>query len=231
MNPRGRDLDTEAIVLSARTVGENDVRVDLLTPGFGRLHAVARHGRKSHKRFGTVLETFNWVKVRGRDGGGWAALNEAVLARPWLQLDAHLSRLTAAFHVVELVRQLVPERNPDAKVFHLLAESLSAIDRSPPREVLSPVARFEYRLLEASGIGPNLTSCLSCGRARAREEGGFFFVYKEGGLFCASCLPPGLTFDPFSREQASRILSLFVEYQLGRPLKTRKFLSDPAFCG
>ncbi|HEX5037181.1 MAG TPA: DNA repair protein RecO [bacterium] len=230
-NPRGRELDSEAIVLSARTIGENDVRVDLLTPGFGRLHAVARHGRKSHKRFGTVLETFNWVRVRGRDGGGWASLNEAVLVKPWLKLDAHLARLTAAFHAVELIRQLVPERNPDAKVFQLLTECLSAIDQSPPREVLTPVARFEYRLLDVSGFGPNLTTCLSCGRARAKEEGGFFFVYKEGGLFCAKCLPPGLVFDAFHREAAPEILSRFVEYQLGRPLKTRKFLSDPAFCG
>jgi DNA repair protein RecO (recombination protein O) len=231
MNPRGRDLDAEAIVLSARTIGENDLRVDLLTPGVGRLHAVARHGRKSHKRFGTVLETFNWVRIRAKDGGGWVSLNEASLVKPWLKLDEHLARLTAAFHAVELVRQLVPERNPDAKVFHLLAECLAAIDQASPRDVLTPVARFEYRLLEASGLGPHLTSCLSCGRNRAKEEGGFFFVYKEGGLFCARCLPPGLVFDPFSRESASKILSQFVEYQIGRPLKTRKFLSDPAFCG
>jgi DNA repair protein RecO (recombination protein O) len=208
--------------------------VDLLTPGMGRLHGVARHGRKSHKRFGTVLECFNRVRVRGKDNGGFVSLEEAVLFHPWRRLDTDLRLLTAGFHVIELVRQLVPERNPDVRVFELLVECLEAIDKVPSQGVLTPVARFEYRLLDVCGYGPNLRECFSCRRVRSKDapaDAGFFFVYKEGGLFCADCLPPGLAFEPFSRDAAPKILSLFIEYQLGHSLKTRKFLSDPAFCG
>jgi DNA repair protein RecO (recombination protein O) len=229
---RGREIDSEALVLRSKTTGENDLLCDFLTPDLGRLHGVARHGRKSHKRFGTVLESLNWVRVRGRDAGGLVSLEEAVLVRPWHRLDAHLPLLTCGFHALELVRRLVPERSPDARVFDLLVECLQALDRSPPEEARTPIARFEFRLLDASGFAPNLKECLSCRRPRGREET-FAFVYREGGLFCPDCRPrsgSGAS-DVFTRRSAMEVLSRFVEYQLGHPLKTVKFLTDKAFCG
>lgn len=226
---KGREFHSEAIVLRARTVGENDLLVDFLTPGLGRLTGFARHGRKSRKRFGTVLESLNWVRLRGRDAGGLVSLSEASLLRPWMRMDASLPLLTAGFHVIELVRQFAPERNPDVRVFGLLLECLEALDTAASGDVSALLARFEYRLLDSSGYGPNLKECLSCGRAREKGTK-FFFVHREGGLFCSSCLPPGLAFDLFTKESAPSVLSRFIEYQLGHPLKTRKFLSDPAFC-
>jgi DNA repair protein RecO (recombination protein O) len=232
MSRRGKEIDFEAVVLRAKTTGENDLLVDLLTPDLGRVHAIARHGRKSQKRFGTVLESFNRVRARGHDAGGLVSLNEATLSHPWRRLDSDLRLLTAGFHVVELIRRLVPERSPDARVFELVVECLETLDRSSAAEVAAALARFEYRLLDVSGLGPNLKECLSCRRVRPKEDrGSFFFVYREGGLFCADCLPPGLDFDPFRREEAPRLLSRFIEYQLGRPLKTVKFLTDKDFCG
>lgn len=225
-----RDFESEAIVLKSRTTGENDLWVDLLTPDRGRVHGIARHARKSHKRFGTVLECLNWVRFRAQEGTGMILLAEATLVRPWRRLDTSLSLLTAGFHVVELLRQMVPERNPDRRVFNLACACLEELDRPEMEDVLTAVARFEYRMLDLSGFGPNLKSCLGCGRTRNREET-FSFVYKEGGLYCAACLKPGLVFDPFTRRAVSEILSKFVEFQLGKSLKTRKFLTDKAFCG
>lgn len=223
-------MESEALVLRSKTSGENDLWVDFLTPALGRLHGIARHGRKSHKRFGTVLESMNWVRVRGRDAGGWVSLEEAALVKPWLRLDAHLPLLMAAFHAIELVRQLVPERSPDARVFDLLAGCLADLDRATPDGAAATVARFEFRILEASGYAPNLRACLSCGRPRTKE-GRFFFVFREGGVYCAGCLPLGTPFEPLSRAAWPAILAQFVEYQLGKPLKTRKLLTDKAFCG
>lgn len=230
----GREFETEAIVLKARTTGENDLWVDLLTPDHGRLHAIARHGRKSHKRFGTVLECLNWVKIRAKEGMGLASLSEASLVAPWRRLDTSLPLLTAGFHVMELVRQLVPERSPDARVFDLVCDCLRELDKSDLPDPLLTVARFEYRMLEFSGFGPNLRKCLGCARARDREET-FSFVYKEGGLYCLDCLKQrpfqSGGCDLFTRKSAPAILSRFLEYQLGKPLKTVKFLTDKAFCG
>lgn len=227
---KGSEIRSEALVLRSRTMSEDDVLVDILTPVLGRLHGVARHGRKSQKRFGTVLEALSWVQIRGRDAGGLVSLEEAALLKPWRRLDTRLPLLTAGFHALELVRQLVPERNPDARVFELLTEFLKTLDETAEGDVRTQIARFEYRLLDASGYAPNVKSCLACDRPRGKEEK-FFFVYKEGGLYCPLCLPRGAVFEPFTRETAAETLSRFIEYQLGSTLKTRRFLTDPAFCG
>ncbi len=222
---RGRDLRTEAIVLKTRTVGEDDLWVDFLTPRQGRLHGIARHGRKSRKRFGGVLDPLNRIRVRYRDHGNLVALEEASLDTVAHHIDASLPKLSYGFHFLELIRQLVPERNADEKIYKLLRGAIEALDRKSESELRALTAEFEYRLLVLCGLKPQLTECLSCAKSRAenpREK--FFFFYKEGGLYCADCLPPSAVSDIFTRESAPRVLSRFIEYQLGRPLKTQRFL-------
>ncbi len=231
---RSKECVAEAIVLRSKTIGENDLWVDLLTPDHGRLRGIARHGRKSRKRFGTVLEMTNRVGIRYRpsvsDAEGLVALNEAVLLTPIHHLETEGRRLMAAFYLVDLIRQFLPERNPDPKPYALLKESLEALDRDRQRPVSDVVIHFEYRLLELSGYTPHLKQCLSCGKLRSRVEK-FYFVYREGGIFCAGCLPGGTSSDVLSRDSLGSILARFIEYQLGRPLKSRKFLTGDLFCG
>lgn len=221
---RGREVQTEAIVLKAKTIGENDLWVDFLTPDHGRLHGIARHGRKSQKRFGTVLEAMNRVHVRYRETGDLVGLDEAGLILPVHRLEKDLERLTAGFYAVDLIRELLPERNPDRKAYDLLNETLGQIDAPGEKTRLAEILMtFEYRLLDLCGYGPQFKKCLGCGTER-RSGGKFFFVYREGGIYCAACLPGGTSFEPFSRETLPRVLSRFIEYQLGHAPKSRKFL-------
>jgi len=228
---RGREFETEAIVLKVRTIGENDLWADFLTPDHGRLHGVARHGRKSRKRFGTVLESMNRVCIRYRETGGLVFLEEAGLILPAHHLEDGLDGLIAGFYVVDLVRELLPERSPDRRVYELLNETLlhiDRIDRTKENPYAEALMLFEYRFLDLCGYSPNLKKCLGCGRERNRTEK-FFFVYREGGIYCSSCLPGGSSFEPLSRRTLPRILSRFIEYQLGHPPKSRKFLTERGF--
>lgn len=233
------ELQSEAIILRVRTIGEDDLWVDFLTSDHGRLHGTARHGRKSQKRFGTVLETLNVVRLRFRETGSLVGLEEAGLADQGHCLDKDLGRLVSAFYLIELVRELVPERNPDPKVYTLLKESLTALElASGGASIEDVVMNFEYHLLDLCGYTPHLKKCLACGKARSRAER-FFFVYSEGGVFCPACLPRSSSgganplggAEPLSRETLPTILSRFIEYQLGHSLRSRKFLTDSTFCG
>ena len=229
---RGKEFQSEAIVLRVRTIGENDLWVDFLTPDHGRLHGIARHGRKSEKRFGTVLESLNVVRLRFLETGSLVGLEEAGLADRGHCLDKDLGRLTSALYLIDLVRELVPDRNPDPKIYTLLKDSLAALDLAEPRSVEDLVMKFEYHLLDNCGYTPHLKKCLSCGKERSRAEK-FVFVYSQGGIYCAACLPRTSIggSETLSREMLPKILSRFIEYQLGHSLRSRKFLTDLSFCG
>ncbi len=221
---KGREVRTEAIVLRARTTGEDDLLVEFLTPGEGRVHGIARHGRKSRKRFGTVLESFNRVRLRYQDAGGLVSLREAALESGG-GLEGDLERLLGGFYLVDLIRASVHERNPDAPLYHLLEEGLLAL--ASGEAVSKVIRRFEFRFLDLLGYKPHLGGCLLCGRSSAETP--FFFVFSRGGVFCGGCLPPGVSFEPYSEASAPKVLSRFIEYQLGHPLRSHKFLTDAVF--
>ncbi|MGB9294065.1 MAG: DNA repair protein RecO, partial [Desulfobaccales bacterium] len=52
---------TQAIVLTVREYGEADLLVTFLTPGRGRLTGIAKHARKSRRRFAHCLEPLSRV--------------------------------------------------------------------------------------------------------------------------------------------------------------------------
>jgi DNA repair protein RecO (recombination protein O) len=215
-----KGVESEAIVIRSKMYGEDDLLVEFLTLRDGRIWGKARHGRKSRKRFGTVLEPLNILQLRYRDSGNFVFLEEAALERPLSRLRTGLESLSIGFYFLDLIRELVPQRSPDARAFSLLKESLVHLnDNKSPGEIVS---EFEHRLLDLCGYSPHLEACIGC-QKKWEPAAKFFFVFREGGIFCADCLPSQVSFELFSREALSEILPKFIEYQLGRPLRSLEF--------
>ena len=55
------ERQTPAIVLTVREYGEADLMVNFLTPGYGPLTGIAKHARKSRRRFAHCLEPLSRV--------------------------------------------------------------------------------------------------------------------------------------------------------------------------
>ncbi|QQR80213.1 MAG: DNA repair protein RecO [Deltaproteobacteria bacterium] len=197
---RGREVVTEAIVLKVQTIQENDLWVDLLTPREGRLWGVARHGRKSKKRFSTVLEASNHVRVRFRDKGGVVFLEESQLQLstngfPELDLPTWLT----SFFIIDLVREFVPERNRDIDVFELVRDTLLEIPFLNRYERLRVLENFEKDFLSLCGYGVNFERCALCQTVVSDEQDlKFYFVYREGSVFCQHCMQGKGEATPFS---------------------------------
>lgn len=217
-----KEIKTEAIVLHSRTIGEDDLLVDFLTPEEGRLTGMARHGRKSQKRFGTVLEVPNIVSLLCQDRGGRVSVQESVLQKPLGMLANDLPHLLAAFYLIDIVREMVQPCYRDPRLYSLLQESLVALDAGlSPRQV---VGTFELGFLDLQGYHPRLEECVACGK-KWEEEGVFTFVYRDGGIICSACLVPSRgEGSPFSKKKLSVILGRFLEYQTGRPFRSKRVL-------
>lgn len=226
MKKSGFEIQAEAIVLRSRTSGEDDLLVEFLTPEGGRLTGIARHGRKSRKRFGTVLEALQIVRLRYQDRGGLVSLREAAMEIPLSRLTDDWGRLMPAFYLVDVIRKSIHERSPDRRLYALLKKSLKDLnEKIPPGRVL---LNFEDAFLDLSGYGPSLEKCLRCGKPW-QEEQSFYFVFQEGGIFCRDCLPAGAAHERYSPKSFALILPRFIEYQIGRPLQSRKFLTPAPF--
>lgn len=159
-------------------------------------------------------------------------------------MTADLERISRAAYVTELVMEATREREPHAELFDLLDAGLEVIAVADTGG--GWLAAFELKLLALAGYRPDLAGCASCGDAGAER---YRFAPERGVLFCARCAATGgiavsagtvrllesslevpldrldrFTFSDAQVQEARRLLAPFIRLQLGKELRSAKFL-------
>jgi DNA repair protein RecO (recombination protein O) len=240
--------ETPAIILSVRDYGEADRLVTFLTPERGRLTGVAKHARKSKKRFAHCLEPLSRVNLflsdRSRGEVEFLEKGEAVRSFPSLRRD--LARLGAGALLAELAGEMASPPEATAGVFAALETALTLLDEGAPPDSLLP--GFLLHLLKLGGYGLSLDRCQRCGLEPSPP---LVVSLPRGGVLCGACgrgapgplvsvnpgswkllrlareLPPEklgrLRFPPEQRRQSLTLLRLFIRHHLDRDLKAWAF--------
>jgi DNA repair protein RecO (recombination protein O) len=173
--------------------GESDRIVHFLTSDSGRLTAMAKGARRSHRRFPGTLDVFNHLAIEGRSNprASMAFLEQARLLNPFLGLRVDAARYALASFLIETLDRLAPEgisAGEARRLFGFAIESLDLIESVRP----SPVLRLllELRAFDALGLRPELGRCVRCGRVprddvAANHRVGFHAA--DGGIVCTAC--------------------------------------------
>ena len=170
-----------AIVLRTYKLGEADRIVVLMTRGRGKVRAVAKGVRRTTSKFGSRLEPGSHVQVQLHEGRGELDIvTQAETVEPYHRTREDLTRLSRTSSLLEAVDQLAQEREPDRRLFDMLAGGLRTVEQRNPPMVC---AAFYLKLLAAEGVAPELDMCVGC----AEEGGPFFLALEEGGVRCRSC--------------------------------------------
>ena len=247
------ELRAHALVLRAVDYGDADRIVTFFTREHGKLAAFARSARKSQKRFGGALEPFNRLNIRFRDRrGDLASLAAAEIdrARPGITADYDL--IARASYVTELVTEATRDREEHPALFDLLDEGFEML--GSPQYAAAALDRrdawlvgFDLKLLSLAGYEPSLDGCAQCGNTTAAR---YRFQPERGQTLCWECSSDGgipiangtramlhdaITADlatldrilltPPQLTEAKRLLTTFLRYQLGKDLKSTKFLT------
>ncbi len=241
------ERQTPAIIIQVRDYGEADRLVTFLTPAGGRLTGLAKHAKKSRRRFANCLEPLNrvvfFLSPRARD---LEFLQKGELVRSYPGLRRDLPRLGAAAVLAELAGELAAPPEATGEIFAALEEALDRLEAGAPPDSLLPA--FLFHLLRLGGYGPRLESCLECGQ---EPRAPLYFSVPRGGVLCRACsreaagplltLEPGtwkllrlaqglpreklarLRFPPRQRDQTLLLLKTFLRRHLGRDLKSWAF--------
>ena len=180
-------LEGEAIVLRAVEYGEADVIAHLLTPDKGRQTVIAKHARKSRRRFPGSLDLFNhlFVRISKKRRSSLGFLEQAVLRAPFLPLRQCVGRYALASYLVELLDRMAPEEGagPEmAQIFEFALSALQAIGEVEPDDRLRSF--MELRAFSALGLQPELERCVRCGETPGGTRLGF--SVPDGGILCAA---------------------------------------------
>jgi DNA repair protein RecO (recombination protein O) len=241
---------TRALVLELSDFGEIDRIVTFYTSDFGKVKGIAKGAKKSRKRFGAAMDLFSYVFLSffTRETSGLARINHCQLLQTFPDIQKDIIRIGFGSYVAELIKEMTAEGVSNQELFNTLIKFFSLLDNFPPKEDYLRI--FEMRLLVTLGYHPCLNCCVSC-KGELKKGEPLWFSGSQGGVVCASCVSGGknlypvspgtlrllqkathldldkikrLIFSPQALEESREFLPQFIQYHIGKELKTLKFL-------
>ncbi len=164
------------VLLHTRAYRETSLIVQFFTRNHGRVAAIAR-GLRRGKR-GHELQPFYQGQVAWVGGAGLVTLRgfEASEMRRFTG-----NRLACAWYVAELIVRLTREREPASGLFHGLGKALTGLATADePDEVATCLRRFEKRLLQELGYGPDFVHEARTGKPLDPEH--WYKLVPESGF-------------------------------------------------
>ncbi len=243
---------TEAIILNSYDFGESDRIIAFYTPGHGKIKGIAKGARRSRKRFVGNLDVLSHVTLIffRTEKSELVRVEDAALIEGFPGLKSDIDRLSQACYLLELVSEMTREGQVMPRVFEILLDFIRMLDSGHDPGVI--IRFFEIKLLSILGYLPYLEGCVVCKEAFDGQAVKLFFSSEKGGAVCGRCsagqsglinmtagtakllsaaekldggklarLKPSAAF----LDESERLLDDFIKHQIGRELKTKKFLS------
>ncbi len=178
----GKTIVLTGIVLSAAPVGEYDRRITVLTKERGKIAAFARGARRPGSQLMASCSPFSFGQFEAYEGRKSYTVVKAEIKNYFRELAMDLEGAYYGFYFLEIAGYYTQENADEIHMLKLLYQSLRALES---RRLDNKLVRrvFELRAMAVNGEGPNVFSCLGCGK----EEGLSWFGVRRGGTLCEGC--------------------------------------------
>ncbi|MDO5581991.1 MAG: DNA repair protein RecO [Planctomycetia bacterium] len=188
---------SDAIVLKYVEFSESSLILTLFTRDFGKIHGLAKGGRRLKNPFESALDLLTQIRVSfiRKNSDALDLLTESKLINRFRPQRRNFGGMYASFYLIELIDQMTADGEPVPILYDRAVQALSQFQKGIgiERELLA----FEWDLLEISGLRPSTRICVECGRPMdllelEREKQRPFFAMNDGGLLCARCREEGI---------------------------------------
>lgn len=241
-------ITTQALVLRRWDLRETSLLVNFLTLDCGKVTGELKGIRADPRKFASQVDSFslNDIVFYQKRNSSVHLVSQCDLrdAFPGLRRDMRLIGMAST--VCELLDGVLEAEDPNERIFTLALDSLSELSVNPnPDKVLGV---FKIKMLSLSGFKPHLDSCVSCGNTACAQ---FRFSTALGGLLCDRCRNKDmksrsifrgtiatiqhieknefrnglkLGMNPLIKRELDFVLNSFLEFHLGKRLKSERVL-------
>ena len=175
-----RVTKTPAVVLRHRRLGDADRIVTLLTPGRGKVDAVAKGALRPRSKLAGHLEPAMHVEVLLAHGRNLDIVTQAQTVDAFAGLHDDLERLTTAMYITDLADRFTVEHQEAQSLYELVHSSLVRLARGDGLQLV--IRWFELQLLAESGFRPEWYECISCRNAVDADAASWSST--SGGVVC-----------------------------------------------
>ena len=235
---------TQAFLLRKRDYSDTSLIVVFFTADFGKVQFIIKGAKAKKGSFFGSFEHFSCYEIlfQRRPGHrGLIVLREARLIEGFPEIRQSLDCLYHASYCIELLDAFTELEDPDPTLFKLVFEALVNIRHEKDLDL--KVRAFEIALLKHLGFLGDFSTCVSCHRPFQEKV---YLDQRSLRLCCMDCSKKeAVPFDwkylkwtsaleshtssqiPLeARDQIQKLLWFYIDFHLGKPLKSRKFLSQ-----
>lgn len=236
-------------VLSRRSLRETSLIVDFYTREFGKINGILKGIRAEPEKFASNLELFslNEIIFYRKTRSNLHLVSQADKINNFTGVRQNIERTATAGFMMELINSVMQLEDRNEDVFDLALLSLKELETNYNPEKIATI--FKIKMLNLSGFKPHFDSCVSC---MDRIMGQSKFSLSLGGLLCPSCMAKdpaarsifrgtiatvlhieknsfatslNLGMNPQIRKELDLILNSFLNFHLGKELKSQKLLN------
>jgi len=178
-------IKTEAVVLSKMNYGDSSNIATLFTEDLGKLSVIVKGARSPKSKYGKIVDPLNYLLVvlYNKESREVQLLSGADIIEHFPNIKNELNRLSCAYAVIELVKNLMAEHEVNKKMFQGVIKILSRIDEAGELPQVS-FGRFFFFFLKEIGYEIQIDSCSVCDR---KDFDGQVYYHRDKGLICGSC--------------------------------------------
>lgn len=140
-----RTYKTEGIIIKRLNFGEADRILTIFTKRLGKVRIKAVGVRRITSRRSPHIELLNLSILTLYKGKSLPILTEAQTIEDFSAIKDSLIKVGFAYHICELIDGLCPENQEQRRVFFLLEDVLSRLEKED--DIVSAIHEFEVELL------------------------------------------------------------------------------------
>ncbi len=172
---------SNAIVLNAADINENDKIIGLFSPERGKFSAVLKGVKKANAKMKFAAMPFCFAEFVLSERNGRYTVTNCTEIESFYELRLDLDRFYAGTCVLETLRVLGQTNQPDASLFLEAIRALKQLKTAAvPKTVL---LHFLSRSLDLAGFRLQWKECTACG-SKTLLSG---IDFERGGIVCAQC--------------------------------------------
>lgn len=178
------------IIISKNDIAETDRIYNIFTSEAGKIRAVGKGTRNPNARLSGSLEPLTMSEIAINRTRGLGKVTGAIVIENFSALKSDFEMITRVFFAVGIFDRLIAAEEKDQRIFGLLLDYLKTAEKLCEKNM--PDAKkdvvtlgFLFKLLDFSGYGTNMESCVNCGEKLTPKEN--FFSAMSGGIFCQKC--------------------------------------------
>ncbi len=236
--------------METRSCARRSIIANFYTKDFGKISGLLKGIREDPLKFASTLEPFSYNDVifYKKRNSTLHLVSQVDLKYNFNGIRNSIFRIGVGSVIMELLHMVCLEEDINKEIFSLSLDSLKELENSQDADKIMTI--FKIKLLALSGFKPHFDSCVSCS---SKIIGQARFSVILGGLLCQECgnkdlkarsifrgtvasilhierndLKSNLNLgmNPQIKKELDFVLNSFLNFHLGRKLKSGEVLSN-----